>query len=110
MNTPTDFSWPGYDHKDATHRLITAYLTLDIQKSMEATTELLDRIQAIQSGRIVEWERIGNAYCLRLLPEFVEIEEDYAEEPGIPIEIPLPLFAAAVSAWHQQLVDSLKNA
>ncbi len=109
MNTPTHFSWPGYDHNDSTHRLITAYLTLDIQKSMEATTELLDSIQAVQTGRITEWERIGNAYCLRLLPEFAEIEEDYAEEPGMPIAIPMPLFTAAVSAWHQQLVDTLKN-
>ncbi len=109
MNKLTHLNWPGYDHDNSTHRLITAYLTLDIQKSLEATDELLDRMQAVQTGQITEWERIGNAYCLRLLPEIVEIEEDYADEPGTPIQIPAPLFKTAVVAWRQQLLDLHDN-
>lgn len=109
MNKLTHLNWPGYDHDNSTHRLITAYLALDIQKSLEATDELLDRMQAVQAGQITEWERIGNAYRLRLQSEFVEIEEDYADEPGVPVQMPTLLFKTAVLAWRQRLLDSHDN-
>lgn len=100
------FTWPGYDHSAPAHRLITAYLTIDIQKSPEGTSELLQKIHAIHCKQLSEWERIGNAYCLRLFPDYVEIEEDFLEEPGKSEKIPMPIFEAAVLSWQKYITRS----
>ena len=103
------FTWPGYHPNESTHRLIIAYLTIDIQKSPEGTSELLQKINAVHSGQISEWERIGNAYCLRLFPDYVEIEEDFAEEPGKLEKIPMTLFEAAVQSWQKYITGQQKR-
>ncbi len=74
------FAWPGHLPGNPAHNLIAAYLAIDIQKSPEWIKEVLQKIREVKSGQISSWERIGNAYCLRLFPDHVEIEEDYAEE------------------------------
>lgn len=99
----THFTWPGYRPNESTHCLIVAYLTIDIQKSPEGTIELLQKINAVRSRQISEWERIGNAYCLRLFPDYVEIEEDFAEEPGKIEKIPITIFEAAVLSWQKYI-------
>ena len=95
------FSWPGRIQGDPSHDLIIAYLTIDIQKSPQWAEELLQKITTIKSNQISSWERAGNAYCLHLYPDHVEIEDDYAEESGELVKIPLDDFVAAVKAWQK---------
>lgn len=97
------FTGPGHHPDESTHRLITAYLTIDIQRSLEDASELLQKIHAVHSGQLPEWERIGNAYCLRLFPDYVEIEEDFAEEDGKLESIPLATFKMAVQSWQAHI-------
>ena len=96
-----EFTWPGRIPNDPAHDLIIAYLTIDIQHSPKWTEELLQQIKAIKSGKISSWERTGNAYCLRIYPDYVEIEDDYAEEPGGLLKISLDDFEAAVMGWQR---------
>jgi len=81
------------------HDLITAYLTIDIQQSPKWTAELLQQIKMVKSGQVPSWERTGNAYCLRIYPDYVEIEDDYAEEVGELLKISLDDFETAIIAW-----------
>lgn len=97
------FTWPGHDPDQHSHRLIVAYLTLDIQKSPEGISELLQKINAIRCGKITTWERTGNAYCLRLFPGYVEIEDDFSGKPDKFEKIPLNQFEAAVQSWQQYI-------
>jgi uncharacterized protein YacL (UPF0231 family) len=101
--TESNFYWPEYSANNPTHELIIAYLTIDIQKSAQWINELHQKIKDIQSGRITSWERTGNAYCLHLYPDHVEIEEDYAEEPGELMKISLGDFEKAVVAWKKHI-------
>ena len=95
------FTWPGRLPGNPAHDLITAYLVIDIQKSPQWAEELLQKTREVKSGRIPSWERTGNAYCLRLFPDRVEIEEDYAEESAEAVEISIDDFEAAVAAWRE---------
>ena len=95
-----EFTWPGRVPNDPAHDLIIAYLTIDIQHSPKWTEELLQQIKAIKSGKISSWERTGNAYCLRIYPDHVEIEDDYAEEDGKLLNISFADFEMAVLAWQ----------
>jgi hypothetical protein len=87
-------------HGDPGHDLIAAYLAIDIQKSRYGAEELLQKTREVRSGQIPSWERIGNAYWLRLFPDHVEIAEDYGEETGEVARIPASDFEAAVAAWR----------
>ncbi len=99
----TPFAWLGYDPDDPVHRAVVAYLTVDIQKSREAASELLGKIDAVNAGEISGWERIGNAYCLQIFPDCVVIEEDYADEPGSSVAVVVSLFRAAAHAWLRHI-------
>ena len=94
------FSWKGRVYGNPAHELIAAYLAIDIQKSGHWAEELLQKTRDVRSGRIPSWERTGNAYCLRLFPDHVEIEEDYGEKPGEAVRIPINDFEEAVAAWR----------
>lgn len=95
------FDWPGRLVGNSAHDLIIAYLTIDIQKNAQWAEELLQKTREVKSERIPSWERIGNAYWLRLLPDHVEIEEDYAEGSGEAVKISIHVFEAAVAAWQE---------
>ena len=95
------FDWPGRLSGNPTHDLIAAYLAIDIQKSPEWIKEVLQKVREVKSGQIPSWERIGNAYCLRLFPDYIEIEEDYAEEGGETARISIDDFEAAITAWQE---------
>ena len=41
MTIDNTFSWPGYHPEEAVHRLIAAYLTIDIQQNIKETRALL---------------------------------------------------------------------
>jgi hypothetical protein len=99
----TPFAWLGYDPNDPMHRAVVAYLTVDIQKSREAASEWLEKIDAVHAGEISGWERIGNAYCLQIFPDCVVIEEDYADEPGSSVAVVVSLFRAAAHAWLRHI-------
>jgi hypothetical protein len=99
----TAFAWQGYDPDDPVHRAVVAYLTVDIQKSREAASELLEKIDAVNAGEIPSWERIGNAYCLQIFSDCVVIEEDYADEPGSSVAVVVSLFRAAAHAWLRHI-------
>ena len=50
-------------------RAIAEYLTLDIQNSPEWAQDLADHIEAVRTGKLERWERLGNAYDLTLTAE-----------------------------------------
>ena len=79
MNNDNTFSWQGYQPEETSHRLVAAYLAVDIQRNIEETNNLLQKIDAISKREIPNWERIGNAYYLRLFPEYAEIEEEFSD-------------------------------
>ncbi len=95
-----EFTWPSRIQGDPTHDLIIAYLTIDIQHSPKWTEELLQQIERVKSGQIPSWERTGNAYCLYLYPDHVEIEDDYAENSGELLKISFDDFEMAVKCWQ----------
>ena len=99
----TTFSWPGRIPGDPMHDRITAYLTLDIQQSPAWSADLIAKINAVRSGKLSSWERVGNAYCLYIYPQYVVIEDDYSETPDANIKIPIALFSDAVNAWHAMI-------
>ncbi len=94
--TENSFTWPGRCQDDPVHDLINAYLVIDIQNSPKGTDELLEKIRLVKIGKLSSWERIGNAYTLTLLPDSIEIEEDYS---GESITCKLDDFEKAVAAW-----------
>tara|TARA_R110002073_G_scaffold216600_2_gene376786 strand:+ start:1813 stop:2127 length:315 start_codon:yes stop_codon:yes gene_type:complete len=94
------FTWPGRLKNNPEHDLINAYFTIDIQKSSEWVTELLQKTKSVRSGQMQSWERIGNAYCLRLYSNHIEIEEDYTEAAGSITKIPITDWEAALTAWQ----------
>lgn len=103
MTIDNTFSWPGYHPEEAMHRLIASYLAVDIQKDIKETRNLLKKIDAVGARKIPNWERIGNAYFLRLYPEYAQIEEEFSDESNLPDKIPLPLFKSAVLSWKQHI-------
>lgn len=97
------FTWPGHTPGDPVHDRIVAYLTVDIQKSPTWSAELMQKIYEVRTGILSSWERPGNAYCLYIYPEYVEIEDDYTDETDKIITVPIATFAAAVEAWQAKV-------
>ena len=95
-----EFTWPGRIPNDPAHDLIIAYLTIDIQHSPKWTEELLQQIKCVKSGQIPSWERTGNAYYLRIYPDYVEIEDDYTEGDAKLLKVTFRDFSMAVKAWQ----------
>jgi hypothetical protein len=93
------FTWPGRENGNSAHDLIAAYLAVDIQKSPAWAKQLLQKTEEVRSGQIDSWERFGNAYSLRIFPNRVEIGEDYEDEAGQPVNVPIDDFEAATAAW-----------
>jgi len=52
----------------------------------------LMQIKMVKSGQSPSWEHMGNAYCLRIYP-------DYVEEAGELLKISLDDFELAVISW-----------
>lgn len=102
-----DFTWPGRIHDDPAHDLVVAYLTIDIQHSPQWTNELLQHLKMVEYGQIPSWERTGNAYCLRIYPDHIEIEDDYADEVGELLKISLVDFELIVKSWQEFIKKKL---
>ncbi len=85
------------------HERIIAYLTVDIQQSPAWAAELIAKINAVQSGKLSSWERVGNAYCLYIYPHYVVIKDDYPEASDVRIKIPITTFSDALHAWQAMI-------
>lgn len=87
---------------DPAHEMLVAFLVMDIQRNSEWVNELAEQIDAVKSGRLPGWERIGNAYRLELTAKDALIE-DLVDE-GIHVQrICLKEFSQAVAAWINTL-------
>ncbi len=106
----TEKDWDESDWFDQSnaHRRVLEFLTLDIQNSPQWVQELLDKIEALETGEICEWRRSGNAYLVIFSPQTVTIENLLLETE--PIEtISLPEFKEAVLRWQYQLEHSVSD-
>ena len=96
------FQWPGRRINDSAHEMLGAFLVMDIQQNPEWAQELADRTADVRSGRLAEWERIGNAYRLELTNRGAMLE-DLVDEDCPEQVIPLKEFSDAVHAWIEAL-------
>ena len=96
--TEKPFQWPGRRTDDRAHDMLVAFLVMDIQRNPEWARELADRIEQVQAGKLLVWERIGNAYRLELTGKGALIE-DLVDEDSPVQEITLEDFSNAVEAW-----------
>lgn len=106
----TEKAWNEADWFDqsSAHRRVLEFLTLDIQNSQEWVQQLLDKIEALETGKICEWTRSGNSYYLIFSPQTVTIENLLVE--GEPIEtIALSEFKQAVLRWQSDLENSVSD-
>ena len=92
------FEWPGRRVDDPAHDMLVAFLVMDIQHNFQWAHELAERIEAVKSGRLSAWERVGNAYRLELTAKAALIE-DLVDEATPPQMIPLEEFGTAVDSW-----------
>ena len=92
------FDWPGRRINDPAHDMLTAFLVVDIQRNSEWANGLIEKIRAVQSGKLVEWERIGNAFRLELSAKGALIE-DVMDEDSPEQRVDLDEFSKAVEAW-----------
>ena len=95
------FQWPGQRVDDPAHKMLAAFLVMDIQRNPEWARELSDRIAEVKAGKIPVWERIGNAYRLELTDQGVSIE-DLVDENSPIQEVTLEDFCRAVEAWMKK--------
>ena len=78
--------------------MLAAFLVMDIQRNPQWARELADRVEAVKSGKLSDWERIGNAYRLQLT-EKAALIEDLVDEGTPPQMIPIEEFGTAVDSW-----------
>lgn len=104
--TEKNWSWSEWVDRSPAHRRVLEFLTLDVQNSLEWVEDILAKIEALETGKISEWTRSGNAYSLEFSPETVTIET--IAKDGEPIEtISLTEFKQAVLAWQEKIeIDS----
>jgi hypothetical protein len=96
--TERPFHWPGRRPDDSAHDLLAAFLVMDIQRNPQWARGLAEQIEAVKSGRLSGWERIGNAYRLELTAEGALIE-DLVDEGSPAQMVSLEEFSTAVDAW-----------
>jgi len=97
----TIFHWPGQRQNDPAHRRVAEFLVLDIQRSPEWTRDLLEKVELVRSGKLAQWERIGNAFCLELSANGATID-DLVDETTPPQTVSLEEFQKAAIAWLEQ--------
>jgi len=96
------FQWPGRRAGDPAHEMLAAFLVMDIQRNSEWANELAARINAVKSGRLSGWERVGNAYRLEFTATDA-ILEDLVDGDVQVQRISLNEFSRAVDAWVKTL-------
>jgi hypothetical protein len=96
------FHWPGRRMSDPAHEMLVGFLVMDIQRNSEWANELAAQINAVKSGRLPGWERIGNAYRLELTIKDAFLEDLVDAEIRVQ-RISLKEFSQAVDAWIKTL-------
>lgn len=96
------FEWPGYSATNPAHRRVSEFLVVDIQHSPEWAQDLAEKIEAVMSGKLRQWERTGNAFHLELSARGASIE-DLVDESSPIQTVSLAEFRTAVLTWLQQL-------
>lgn len=94
MNSNERFEWPGRRLDDEAHDLLAAFLLMDIQRSPEWAQDLCEHLEAAR-----EWQRVGNAYCLRIVGDVVELE-DVMDDDDEVVRLPLAEVQVAAEAWR----------
>ena len=100
--TEKPFYWPGRRIDEPAHDMLAAFLVLDIQRNPDWASELAEKIEAVQAGKLKEWERIGNAFRLELTAAGALIE-DLIDEDSSMQTIDLGEFGKAVEMWIADL-------
>ena len=98
----TPFDWPGFSATNPAHRRVREFLVADIQHGPEWARGLAEKIEAVMSGQLSQWERTGNAFHLELSTRGASIE-DLVDESSPIQTVSLAEFRTAVLAWLQQL-------
>jgi len=108
---PRDWSWSltvnanaaeTPDDRQAAQKRAIAFLTMDIQRVREAAVELADKLEAVRSGQLDHWERLGNAYCLQVLPDRATIE-DTVDDQSEACTLSIDEFTQLVQDWMHDL-------
>ena len=60
--------------------MVAGFLESDLQGSVAAAHEVLRALDDIESGRLPDWERTGNAYTLMLSPAGATLWNEMDEE------------------------------
>lgn len=102
MSQSERFEWPGRRVGDAAHDQLAAFLRMDIQRDLEWAADLCAEIEAVSAGRAPSWQRVGNAYCLRITREAAELE-DVIDDDAPVTRLPLAELRAAAEAWRAML-------
>lgn len=90
------------NEQQAAQKRAIAFLTMDIQRVREAATELAAKLEAVRSGQLDHWERLGNAYCLNVLPDRATIEDTVDDQSEV-CTLSIDEFAQLVQDWMQNL-------
>lgn len=99
---PAPFHWSDQQPDNPAHEMLVAFLTMDIQQSQEWATELLNQIEAVKSGQLPQWERLGNAFHLEISNQGVLIR-DCVDETSQEQQVSLEELHAATLAWLNSL-------
>ena len=94
------FDWPGRRADDPAHEMLVAFLVMDIQRNPDWAYEIAERINAVKSGKLPVWERLGNAYRLEITPKGALIE-DLVDEDSPAHTVSLNEFSKAIEAWME---------
>jgi hypothetical protein len=97
-STTSPFYWQDRRSPDPAHDRVIEFLVMDIQNSPEWATDLLTQIEAVQSGALSHWQRLGNAFSLELSEQGATLE-DLVDETGLTHTVSLKELHSAVTAW-----------
>ena len=84
------------------HQLLGQFLESDVQGNPAHCRDLLNALDDVAQGRLVQWEETGNAHTLTLTPDRVRIESEVDPQAGDLILKPSE-FRLAVSEWMEFL-------
>ncbi len=103
----------GYKHADwadeeLNSRELAWFLNDDIQADDVWCRQLIQIVENIQSGEVLNWEGNGNAHVLTLRQDGAEVENLYDE--SLPkVRISLSQFKQVIEAWLQFIKGSNKE-
>jgi len=99
------FFWPGRRQHDAAHDRIAAFLTMDIQRSLDSADALVQQLDVLADDREATWERVGNSFHVKASGAGVTIEDtvDADALDTATSAISFEEFRQAAIAWADEL-------